>query len=464
MKTNRDQLSHAFNSLRDDTLQEAVIAMENETSAVPKATHTRRWLTATAACLTAVLALGTALTLPLLKTDEPTPTPMPEQNTSDPNATDPNATEDVLFYYDAPLVRLLSLSTEETDENEMGNGSNVTIQLDDDISVVHNYYLLLNDLQVGETVTLTSHNATLVQGDIHERPGPETTTHINQASVEVRPNHHDLAPYMPTVTHVYDPTSYLEPVFIWGYRDMYGVAESRLEGNVFEDYVDFVIRDADGNITGAGCLYLANKKVMKLEENNPYFNACSISRGKILGAVRFNDPATVTEEQVDALLDDMKDGTAGIATAMFDESTYTPNEMFIKNWGEILETEYPEYMSEDAPYLILRGGSELFDGVRHLLISTPDKYKELRSVFFFDDGTYAIAEPENCKCICPICGEIEYPEHVFFDQIHKVTDPTEVYRHKQETYWIFELNDGRTMKVSTADKTFTFIAEPETAA
>ena len=56
MKTNRDQLNNAFHNLRDDTLAEAVTAME--TSTAPKATHIRRWLTATAACLSALLMVG----------------------------------------------------------------------------------------------------------------------------------------------------------------------------------------------------------------------------------------------------------------------------------------------------------------------------------------------------------------------------------------------------------------------
>ena len=422
-----------------------------------KATHTRRWLTATAACLTAVLALGAVLALPLLKPEDPV-TP----SSSELNTPESDAVEEALFYYDTPLVKLMSLSNEGTDGDTEGDGANVTMQLDKDIRIIHNYYFLLNGLQEGETVTLTSRNATLVQGDIHQRPGPENTVHISRASIEVEPHYYEGAPYMKTLTHVYDPASDLEPIFIWGYYDL--VEDARLDENVFEDYVDFVIRDANGNVTGAGCLYLASKKVMKLEENNPYFYGFAISRGKVLGSVRFNDPATVTEEQVETLLTDMKEGTAGMGTTMFDESTYTPDEMFIKNWGEILETEYPEYMSEDAPDLVLRGGSEMFGGLRHLLVAEPETYTELRSVFFFDDGTYAIAEPENCKCICPVCGEIEYREHVFFEQVHKVTDPAEAHLHGQETYWLFKLNDGRTMKVSLTDKSYTFIAEPETAA
>ena len=419
MKTNRDQLANAFNHLREDTLEEAMTAMETPTPAVTKNTRTRRWLTATAACLTAVLALGAVLALPLLITEEPVPPSSTELTTP--------AIEENPFFYDANLVKLMSLSDDEADRADTEDGADVILRLDNDIRVFHYYYFRFIGLEDGETVTPVSRNAALVR------------------------------------TNRYN---YIDPVYTWEYRELYQDDDARLEGNIFEDYVDFVIRDANGNFTGAGCLDLADKKVMKKEENNPYFNVFSISRGKVLGSVRFTAPATVTEEQVEALLADMKEGTAGMATTMFDEATYTRDEMFIKNWAEILETEYPEYMSEDAPYLILRGGAGMFDGLRHLLIATPDKHTELRSVFFFKDGTYAIAEPENCICICPFCGEIEYRNHVFNEQVHSMPDLTEDEEkmHRAKTYWLFKLNDGRTLKVSPPEQIYTFLTEPETAA
>jgi hypothetical protein len=44
-----------------------------------------------------------------------------------------------------------------------------------------------------------------------------------------------------------------------------------------------------------------------------------------------------------------------------------------------------------------------------------------------------------------------------------VSDYAETYRHMQDTYWLFYLNDGRTLKVSMVDDTYSFISEPNTA-
>ncbi len=441
MKNNRDKLSNAFNDLRSDTLQEAVTAMEAPITA--KATNSRRWLTATAACLTAVLALGAVLALPMLKTDEPTPTPPP--------ATDLQSPDDALFYHDAPIVKLMSLSAEETLASTTEGGNNVTMQIDEDIRITHDYHLLFEALEEGETLTLTSRNTTLAQASVIELP--DADVHIKAATE-----------YLPSIT--FDPTltQYAEPVFLWNHLAL--TEDARTEGNIYEDFVDFIIRDAEGNITGAGCLYLANKKVMTTEENNSYFKLMSISRGRVLGSVRFDDPTSVTDEQVETLLSEMRSKAEGLSENFFDESTFTADEWYIKNWATIMETDYPEYLPEDAPPLVLRGAGRIIDGIRaHLNMATLENYTELRSVFFFEDGTYAIAEYENIKCICPVCGEIEYLEHPFFTQIHNVTDIHEEYAHKQETYWLFKLNDGRTMKASlVGGGYFTFVTEEATAA
>ena len=139
---------------------------------------------------------------------------------------------------------------------------------------------------------------------------------------------------------------------------------------------------------GAGSIYLADQKVMSIEENNPYFKTFSISRGRVLGSVRFEHPADVTREQTDSLLAEMHEKAAGLATEIFDGSTFTSDEMLIKNWAKILETDYPEYLHDDAPALVQRGFGKLMEGIHSLLmIAEPESYTELRSIFFFEDGT-----------------------------------------------------------------------------
>ena len=150
---------------------------------------------------------------------------------------------------------------------------------------------------------------------------------------------------------------------------------------------------------------------------------------------------------------------------MFDESTYTANEMFIKNWGYIMETYYADYLNDD---LVLRGGGDSTRGWRTELISTKDDPDNYRTCYFFNDGTYVMAERSGVHCICPACGEIDFLYNPFGEQIHTVSDVE--YRvnyalHK-DTYWLFELTDGRTMRAEMVDgnKVFTFLDEAETNA
>lgn len=437
MKTNRDQLNQAFHHLRDDTLEEVLTAME-----APRITKTRplrRWLAATAACLTATLVLGAVLALPMM-------------GKNDPAATLPPTMENVPVYHEAPIVRLMNLSANEDPGKE---GDDIILGLAEDIRVSHDYYFMFQTLEEGETLTVSSRYSTLAQA--------EYGRHDNEGPVQIIPETYIQAvtDYRQTLT--FDPSlsEGCDPAFLWEYRFI--SEDGRTDGNIYEDYVDFIIRNAEGQITGAGSIYLADQKVMSIEENNPYFKTFSISRGRVLGSVRFEHPADVTREQTDSLLAEMHEKAAGLATEIFDGSTFTSDEMLIKNWAKILETDYPEYLHDDAPALVQRGFGKLMEGIHSLLmIAEPESYTELRSIFFFEDGTYAIAEHENIKCVCPECGEIEYLKHPFFTQVHNTPNDLEAYRHMQDTYWIFDLNDGRTMKVSLVDKTYTFISEPET--
>ena len=133
MKNKRDQLNHAFHSLRDDTLAEAVTAME--TPAPSKALRTRRWMTAAAACLALVMAAGAMIAVPLMTAEDPA-LPVTDQALS-PTATDtlsdslhvadsePTTDEQAPFYYNAPMIQLMSVKTDDGTEN----GADVSMQL-----------------------------------------------------------------------------------------------------------------------------------------------------------------------------------------------------------------------------------------------------------------------------------------------------------------------------------------------
>ena len=127
MKNKRDQLNNAFHNLRDDTLAEAVAAMESP--AVTKAVRTRRWITATAACLAGILMVGAAVTIPMLRCDDSVTRPPTEP------------IPPVLSYYDVPLVQMMNLSYENSDEETDGEESDISMEMSDRISVEHDYVI-----------------------------------------------------------------------------------------------------------------------------------------------------------------------------------------------------------------------------------------------------------------------------------------------------------------------------------
>lgn len=443
MKNNRDQLSHAFEGLRNDTLMEAVAAMEIPSE--KRTPPTRRWMAVATACLSAVLLLGALVALPMLTADDPMVPPM----------TNEMSDKDGLFYYDAPIVKLMSLSAETAVDSEI---QDIIMQMGDYERVAHEFYLLFDALEEGETLTLISHNSYIAQAtmeyvrqsvnnrmnyvrnsETEQASGTSTDSVIERGELRIK----EVSEYLQTIT--YDPSlsDGEQPVFMWDYRAM--TEEARVDGNIYEDYVDFVIRDAEGNITGAGSLYLTDKKLMANEDNNRYFSIMSISRGEILGSVRFNEPASVTEEQVMTVLEEMHGGADGLASELFDETTYTSAEMYIKNWATILETHYAEYLGTEDLELVLRGGN-VAEGMRHIMISTIYEPDNIRNFFFFEDGTYT--EAEDIQCICPDCGEVEIVEHPFHSSKHPVVGADQQYFHRLKSIWVCYLIDGRVMEVA----------------
>lgn len=451
MKNNREQLFHAFENLRGDTLNEAVTAME--TPSVRRTAHTRRWMTATAACLSALLLLGAAMALPMLGAD----------GTITPAGTNEMSGDRAPFYYDVPLVKLGSMTA---GNEEDGEGQDIVMDMWDYDRVAHEFYFLFDALEEGETLTLTSRNALIAQAEMYQTPGHHvtlpgdrrTTPTVEGGEMRLR----EVSEYAQTVT--YDPSLSEgdRPVFLWSYRAL--TEEACIGGRIYEDYVDFVIRDAEGNVTGAGSLYLADKKMMTMQENNRYYPMLSVSRGEVLGAVRFHDPAAINEEQVGTLLGEMHGKADGLSAKLFEESTYTPAEAYIRNWAYVMETNYAEYLGAEHTELVLRGAT-VAEGVRHLMISTIYEPESIRHFFFFEDGTFA--EAADIKCVCPDCGEVEIVEHPFHDSKHPVDGFAQQYYHGLKSVWVCYFTDGRVMEVSLNSegvRVYTFVSSEESAA
>ncbi len=406
MKTNRDQLNNAFHHLRDDTLTEAMTVMN--APAVSKTARTRRFLTATAACLTAVLALGAVLALPMLKTDDPAvpPATLP--------ATDSAPSAGELSYYDAPIVRLDMLSATETatiSDPAIPTESLSTNFMQTDYFT--NLHVLLFDCLPGETVTLRANRECLgyvgmpydpnifyTKGDLEEW---EKVQDEWQNYMDLTNNLHHRSEFdnrkAPEKASKYSATDesytfYERELTIDPFSSsvILGFDYSAPEDAVEEDVILYTVTNEEGQITGAGAIYVGKKYVMDhssgMSKSGMTQHAMTIARAAVLGSVRFTDPAAVTEEQVNALLATYaEEGKNGQSLVDFTPVTY--EEINAVAGNEIVQSIFKDADTSG-------GGRSIFYytdySFYHVTMSETD---ETREFIIFKDGTWAELDREH---------------------------------------------------------------------
>ncbi len=113
----------------------------------------------------------------------------------------------------------------------------------------------------------------------------------------------------------------------------------QLEPN--EDILSYMTRNADGEITGVGAIYVCRKHLIANEESN-YYEDNYISRYADLGYVRFDTP--LTEEEAEAELKKLYEIIPEAKAAM-DFTPVSENENYKKGFADLLNTvtfEIPE--------------------------------------------------------------------------------------------------------------------------
>ena len=441
MKKNHEKLTDAIGMLNQETIHGCI-------GDVPRSRHIlnpRRAVALLAACLAMMLVVGAVIAVPLMRADEPTlPTVSEDKTTAEHSPTTENALPDTqggatavvpntpiyegLAYHAAPLVNLHILSegqkddapvppTEPEDEDvtdvispdepvtsgsEISEGETSSEQstapdyITDDQTVVmigdalvdHSIYLLFY-AEAGETVTVTSQNGKIGQGAL-------------SAGLDVKGDWEDLfAEYSLYKGMIYgkncgtsltvDPEF---PVVTLGGNRFY--PENPLGGRADEEYVDFIIRDAEGLITGAGSVYLGNKKPVQNPDSR-YYDTVSITRGAVLGAVRFDEPEKVTEAQAEAFVASLHGNAEDIKPTLFDNLTM--NEKFIMALGDVINENYSAYNNFS---LIYGYGNDCYRAVTVTSHKTPEIGE--RHYLLLEDGSWA--EYALCLYVCDLCGEL----------------------------------------------------------
>lgn len=408
MKNDQDKLTDAFGMLREDTLHACV-----DDSRSPKATARpamyRRVAVLLAACLALTLTAAALLALPLLRSDDPIP---PAATSSDSEETPPILSE--LSWYDEPLVnvQVLAVMPENIQQEELSientPAEGASVVLGDDLTSQQVYILFR--AEEGETVTAYSHNGMIGQGRFSDSDYDRQFDSWYEQFLYHTAHHMIVRPEGSRELAV-DPEN---PFILWGGNRYY--SEYHTMGGVpDEDFIDFIIRDAEGRITGAGSVYLANRKAVENTASR-YYDIVGVSRGTVLGSVRFDDPASVTEEQAAAFLESLHEKAEAVRETLFDDLTM--NERFILALGAVINTDYADYNNFGMVYGYASGSR-----YRDVTILSPSGSElDDRTYLLPEDGSWA--QVAETTWFCETCGELnERCTHIgFLHRRFKLTD------------------------------------------
>ncbi len=333
MKNNRDKLNDALGMVDEALVQGAMSHTDGMRAAQlsRRATIRRRVTVLAAACLSMALLAGAMLALPLLKADEP------------PVIVDTTEGEEN-FYVEAPLVKVIQLSATETTTI-----SDPTIPVDSvDVGMemtqfgsMYAYPVLKFDCQPGEKVTVKAERDCLGYVDMpwgEDVDQSEFRQKFRQKTMFIKhlrnpdgTKEEGVVYYTDTLT--IDPTK--ESITLSA-RDSSNVDP---ETNVEDIVLTFTITNEEGQITGAGSLYIGRKFLLNPEERFPALAVYAIRRSAVLGAVCFNDPAKTTEEDVSDLLDSFV-ARADEVKATLDYSPVTVEEFNEYAMADLYRTEF----------------------------------------------------------------------------------------------------------------------------
>ncbi len=402
MKKNREKLTDAFGMLREDTLADGVVDTYVPHRAAIRGAARRRVALVAAACMTFALLTAALVALPFLRADEPATQP--------PITNAPPVSEFELAYYDAPLVNIqvLALSSEDA-------RTELEVPKDQDVAMVFGNNLIDNqvyicfDAEVGETVTATSQNALIVKSwlsprredkqfypTLQDKLANYVAHGMNWVSSSAEGAHEVVLgasdAELETQSAAGIEGNALQTFLRWGGNRYYSPANLTPD----EDFIDFVIRDENGRITGAGCVYLGNRKLINNTESR-YYDIVSITRGTVLGSVRFENPDDVTEEQVAAYLESLHEKSEGIRETLFDNLNLS--ERLSVALADIINTRYDAYDNFGMSYGCCAGDTYMDITV----YGNKNPGMEDGSFLLLEDGTWG--EIKKIVDFCEYCGE-----------------------------------------------------------
>lgn len=315
-----------------------------------------RKLAVAAACLTVTAAVGLGALLPLMQVDDPT---LPETNPID------TATENAPEEY--PFVKLQVLSYTEGAEEETEDPSAPSFSIEAEKGFRQSRLILRFDCAEGETVTITSHAAE----SSHEKKLAEIVNKLQ--SVEVEDENSNYAQRL---------MRRLELILQRGASSALSAADATtyvwsIPGSKPDyDVVDFTVKNADGQIVGAGSICIGVR----------YHTGLYQIRTDILGSQRFDTP--VSEEEAGHYLASLR-ATAEEAYNAMDFSPLNDDEGFALAYSAVSALPNSGHTGSYGT------GDCLFEWYTGNPIGQPDADSASRRFFLLPDGTYVEVAPEG---------------------------------------------------------------------
>ena len=341
-RSNREKLNDALGMVDEELVQDAMLHAEGMRSAhlSRRAVIRRRVVVLAAACLSLCMVAGAMLAVPLLTAEDPAITEPPAPHEPGHESAGATSAEDTdkeeAFYVEAPIVQVVQLSA--TENATISDPSIPVDRVDAGVEQVNDFFanftVLVFNCQPGETVTVKANTDCLGLVDMPWDANADWKTR-REFSEKFQRNKHLYNPEWAQEGEVYfTDTLTVDPAV-----SSIGVRIRHEDLDMLEAVLTFTVTNEEGQTTGAGSFYINRKYLLNSEERALTIGIPFVSRSAVMGAVRFNDPATVTEEQVNELLDSFVARTEEVKAAL-DYSPVTTDEFNAYAMVDIIRTEF----------------------------------------------------------------------------------------------------------------------------
>lgn len=375
----KEQLMDAMGLLDETTVRSCLESTPRAARTIP---FSRRTAVGIAASFAAVLMCGGLVALPLMMKEAPMSptlgTGTPSEDVT-PTVSSPILDFSALSYRTSNVVSVQKLSTAEP-SGESGSTNSDISEIDNLSAQFFRDKLALSfDCLEGETVTVTSSRGGLCTVTYPEGFPADASTKEQTAWLAEHSYSLTWASILCTGKAVLNQN---DRHLLWSIPTDAAISEGL---SAEEDVVEFIIRDNNGNITGAGSILLSKHHLT--DKDSYFYEKASQVRSTVLGSVCFDDPSLVTETAVRGYLDSLR---AGIPTARdsFSYEAADEGERYMMAFCEILEENYTETAPNEV-YL------ESATGYSFYTMSVTDRKLEKHHYLLKNDGTWGEIELDS---------------------------------------------------------------------